>query len=116
MYCLLKCPLPVLRKFASVINYEMLLDEHVAQHLAATGDSERQIKGFTIPHDVTVTTYRPFEEIFGKYDMNLSESLYWRPEGFTHEMRPYIRLMLLKYFVEGKNKDGGCEMNINKVN
>ena len=66
----------------------MLLDEDELQKAAEKGDPDMSVGPIQIPHRPEVTKIRPYQYIYGKYELgdseNNRESLYYRPKGTSY--------------------------------
>ena len=126
VYALMRCPLGFMRRFAATIDFPMLLDSEMAEKYSKdTKFLGNDISPLSIPHDPSISRYKPFEYIYAKYDQGIfdgeghmqhamPEDIYWRPREFNHPFRPYIRLVLLKYIIESKSV-GGCGLNMERL-
>ncbi len=59
-----RCPLEKLRAFADLSDYNMLLDPVKLKEIAVRGDDAHDIKGFDIPHNPAVCSYKPYGTYF----------------------------------------------------
>jgi hypothetical protein len=94
LFVLLRCNLYTLQNMAERSKLMMLLDPEVAEAMAAQGDELAGIAPFTIPHDVYVSKYEPFEAIYSRYFKHVHQDLFWRPNGLLDPFRSVIRLKL----------------------
>jgi len=87
-----------LKRCADYYNFKMLLDPEVARSFAMRGSEG--IAPFDIEHIESITPYGPYESIYTNYSTNVSEDLYWRPEGETSPFRRAVRLKLMTIMIQ----------------
>jgi len=102
IFVLVKVPIEVYQKFAELINYRLLLDKVVVREYLERGNREKGINSAMIPHDLTLTTYQPWELIYGRYSSQVDDCLYWREEGQEHSFSEMIRMKLSLLLMQSK--------------
>lgn len=118
---LVRCPLTKLRAYADGINFRLLLDKGVARELCAQGDALAGIAPIHIADSPEYSPLDPYAYLYGKYEQDLPESLYWRPIADTAEQnavgpfRENVRLKLVHYMLQGNKQSGGCGLKIDKM-
>jgi anoctamin-10/anoctamin-7 len=113
-----------LHKFADTINYPMLLDEKKCEELMKQGVSG-VFEGRSYPDmDPDITTLRPFQYIYGRYESNLHDQVFVRskPDDYPEDQEfnddPFtdqIRIKLLYEFLRARKKDGGCGFRLTSL-
>lgn len=106
IFALVKVPIEVYKKFAELINYRLLLDKVIVREYLERGNREKGINGAVIPHDLTLTTYQPWELIYGRYSSQVDDCLYWREEGQEHSFSEVVRMKLALSLIQSK---AGCK-------
>jgi hypothetical protein len=110
VFILLRASLEKLRAFADRINMPMLLDSQEIQSALAAGDAEKGIAPIVINDIPDVTSYKPYQYIYGKYSRLAPERLYWR-DSLDTPFRELIRLKLCALILETR-PDGGKSENL----
>ena len=125
IFSLIKIPNDVLQKFASKIEYEMLLDQYELEKAAKQGDVTHGIQPIDINDDPYYSKLSPYEHIYGKYSTKyIPESLYWRPNSSTDKyfrlrdthspFREMVRLELISLLMESKPENGYPPLRLRK--
>lgn len=114
IFVLIRAPIELLRIYAESINFPMLLDPLEAQILCEIGDTDKNIRGFIIPHVPEVVSYEPFAHIFGRYSKSISEKLYFRKGSTDHPFVGALRLKLTKLLMESQPPEGSEILQIRK--
>ena len=109
---LIKFPTDVLRKYAHNSEYVLPLDPVIAEEMLAEGDKDNTIAPIIIPYDEEKDLYHPMLYMYGKYDMNVPEELYYRRPDEEDPFTSIVRIKLTKNIIQGATGLGGCNMLI----
>lgn len=110
--CKIRAPLERLARYASDVEYIMLFDEAKLKRAVEEGSKDPPIAGRHITHDPTITTYRPYEYIYGKYGANTRLAhMYACPPYLEHPFSSVHRIKLIRRMIESTVGDG-CGINM----
>lgn len=112
---LLRASLSTLKEYATTCKFQMILDPDIASKMALEGDEANGIKPFSIPHNTSFSSIPPFVYIYGRFDLNVPQELYWKPPRMNDPFRLIIRLKLTRMLLQAPYSDGGCALKINML-
>eukprot|EP00595_Chromulina_sp_UTEXLB2642_P003694 CAMPEP_0196764098 /NCGR_PEP_ID=MMETSP1095-20130614/5350_1 /TAXON_ID=96789 ORGANISM="Chromulina nebulosa, Strain UTEXLB2642" /NCGR_SAMPLE_ID=MMETSP1095 /ASSEMBLY_ACC=CAM_ASM_000446 /LENGTH=707 /DNA_ID=CAMNT_0042118727 /DNA_START=171 /DNA_END=2294 /DNA_ORIENTATION=- len=121
---LIRCKEEVLGEFADAINFEMLLNPEAARTALAAGG--KTWEGRTINDKPDVTTIKPYDFVYGKYEQSYSElpsaSNGYKYSGYyqvsKYHNTPFnqqVRLKLIVALLRTSKNKGGCNLLISKL-
>ena len=105
---LIKFPIDVLRKFAHNSEFILPLDPVVCEEMLSEGDKDALIAPIFIPYDEKKDSYHPMLYMYGKYDLNVPEELYYKRPDEDDPFTSIVRIKLTKNIIEGPVGLGGC--------
>ncbi|RYG64276.1 hypothetical protein EON64_14335 [archaeon] len=100
---LLRTPLEKLRAYADQIDFSMLLDPEQIKKQLEEGDVENKISPVSISHMQEISSYEPYDFIYGRYSRNINEVLYWREDDAQTPFRELVRLKLCALILESRS-------------
>jgi hypothetical protein len=100
IFVLVRANLDVLRNYADDIYFPKLLDPGKLSDIAEKGLEDLNIAPFPITHLEEVSTYNPYEFIYGKYSLRIDETVYSRSSRDETPFHDTLRLKLTCQLVE----------------
>jgi len=102
-----------LKRFADEIDFKLELDPDALKEALIAGGPK--IKPIHINEDMKYTPISPYDNIYGKFDTDLDESLYAIPDERGTAFTKMIRLKLIYYMLRAPTYQGGCGLEISKL-
>ena len=117
LFLLIRFPTEILKKYAHDTNFIMALDPIVAEDMCIEGDKKHKIAPILIPFDDKKKgfKYHPFLYMYGRFNLDVPEELYWRPEDEKDPFRLIVRIKLTKNIMQGPVRLGGANLVISKL-
>eukprot|EP01032_Pedospumella_encystans_P010538 gene10538-12308_t len=119
---LVRCPAAKLREFADEIDFKLELDPEVVkeslrvgQKDVEKGDGSYKIRPVVINDSPVYSPLNPYENIYGRYEQNVGDSLYLIPEGEASPFNKQIRLKLIYYILRAPHNQGGCGLEVTRM-
>lgn len=110
---LIKAPPGLLERYADEIDFKLPLDPVELKRVCEAGDPAKKISPFSINGGREFSAFDPYENIFGRYETNISQALYVKNDGEHIFSRP-IRLKLVYYYLQAPRSSGGAGIKIAK--
>jgi len=112
---LIRCPASYLQTFADRTDYKMLMDPAELNSILTAGDRANRINPVFINPDENLCKFSPYEHIYLKYGEDINQKLYHVPPGKSSPFVKSIRLKLINLMIRAPVRDGGCDIEINKL-
>ncbi|OQR89416.1 hypothetical protein ACHHYP_06299 [Achlya hypogyna] len=115
VFCKIRASLQRLCKEADRIDHKLEFDPKELKELAEAGNKERGIAPIIISEESYVTKRSPYQNIFGKYDMDERLQRVYKkygPAGKQIPFRGVDRIKLINSIIHAHTGDGGCHLNV----
>ncbi|OQS03419.1 hypothetical protein THRCLA_04280 [Thraustotheca clavata] len=115
VFCKIRASLQRLCKEADRIDLKLEFDPKELKQIAQAGYPERNIAPIIISEESSQTKRSPYQNIFGKYDMDERLQNVYKKYGPKDKQTPFRgvdRIKLILSIIHAPVHDGGCHLNL----